>query len=394
MIFLVDNIILNKAYPNLGKWAAQPYTQSWREFDQHWPFVTPVRLFEYFDEYRISYDVQKIGETIPANSCYPIALSFFNFEIDYFALLPAIIKTACASQACKILFYYHEGDNPINIKHRIEALCSIHNLPSDCYIFISGNTVARDLDNFLYFPDHEFIYQLRNKHHAPGEINFNTRPYQFVALNRTHKWWRATIMADLHRANLLDYALWSYQTELSTNDNFDNNPIEVDTLNIRDYVDNFYDNAPYWADNFTLEQQNDHSKLVRQHYDDAYFHLVIETHFDADGSGGAFLTEKIFKPIKHGQPFVVAGTPRTLATLRDLGYRVFDSQIDNSYDLELNNTARWIKLRDTIAELTSKNMHNWFLSCIDDVKHNQELYNRPKLTRLNKIIKDIHELTY
>ena len=91
---------------------------------------------------------------------------------------------------------------------------------------------------------------------------------------------------------------------------------------------------------------------------------------------------------------MVAGTPRTLATLRDLGYRVFDSQIDNSYDLELNNTARWIKLRDTIANITSKNMHSWFLSCIDDVKHNQELYNRPKLTRLNKIIKDIHELTY
>jgi hypothetical protein len=394
MIFLVDNIILNKAYPNLGKWNAEPYTQAWREFDQHWPFVTPVRLFEYFDEYQISYDVQKIGETIPANSCYPIALSFFNFEIDYVALLPAIIKTACANRECKILFYYHEGDNPINIKHRIEALCSIHNLPSDCYIFISGNTVARDLDNFLYFPDHEFIYQLRNKHRQPTEINLNARPYQFVALNRTHKWWRATIMADLHQAKLLDYALWSYQTELSTNDNFDDNPIEVDTLNIRDYIGNFYDNAPYWADNFTLEQQNDHSELVRQHFDDAYFHLVIETHFDADGSGGAFLTEKIFKPIKHGQPFMVAGTPHTLATLRDLGYRVFDSQIDNSYDLELDNTARWIKLRNTIAELTSKNMHSWFLSCIDDVKHNQDLYNRPKTTRLNKIIKDIHELTY
>lgn len=394
MIFLVDNIILNKAYPNLGKWNAEPYTQSWREFDQHWPFVTPVRLFEYFDEYQISYDVQKIGETIPANSCYPIALSFFNFEIDYVALLPAIIKTACANRECKILFYYHEGDNPINIKHRIEALCSIHNLPSDCYIFISGNTVAKDLDNFLYFPDHEFIYQLRNKHHQPTEINLNARPYQFVALNRTHKWWRATIMADLHQAKLLDYALWSYQTELSINDNFNDNPIEVDTLNIRDYIGNFYDNAPYWADNFTLEQQNDHSKLVLQHFNDAYFHLVIETHFDADGSGGAFLTEKIFKPIKHGQPFVVAGTPHTLTTLRDLGYRVFDSHIDNSYDLELDNTARWIKLRNTIAELTSKNMHSWFLSCIDDVKHNQDLYNRPKTTRLNKIIKDIHELTY
>jgi hypothetical protein len=394
MNFLVDNVIINKAYPNLGKWTAQPYTQSWREFDQHWPFVIPLRLFDYFDEYKINYSVQLLDNGIPANSCYPIALSFFNFEIDYFQLLPDAVKLACADRKCKILFYYHEGDSPVNIKQRIEYLCLLHKLPTDCYIFISGNSIANDLDNFLYFPDHEFLYQLHNRYSEPCNINLNVRPYQFVALNRTHKWWRATIMADLKRQGLLDHALWSYHTENSTGDSLEDNPIEIDRLELRNRINEFYQGAPYRADNFNSQQQNDHSKLVKEHFQDAYFHLVIETHFDADGTNGAFLTEKVFKPIKHGQPFVVAGTPQTLSTLRDLGYKVFDRQINNSYDLENNNTDRWVKLKQAIQELTSKNMHTWFLDCLEDVQHNQQLYNQPKVIRLNKIIKDIHEQTY
>jgi hypothetical protein len=43
--------------------------------------------------------------------------------------------------------------------------------------------------------------------------------------------------------------------------------------------------------------------------------LCLETHFDADQSGGAFLTEKTFKPIKHGQMFFVAGPAGSLQTV-------------------------------------------------------------------------------
>ena len=44
------------------------------------------------------------------------------------------------------------------------------------------------------------------------------------------------------------------------------------------------------------------------------------------------LTEKTFKPIKHGQMFFVAGPAGSLQVLRDLGYRVFDSVLDNNQD--------------------------------------------------------------
>jgi hypothetical protein len=392
MIFLVDRVIRNKAYPNLARHDAQPYTSSWRQFDQHYPYVEPLRLFDYFDEHRISYTVITWDTDIPKNSCYPIGLSFFNFEIDYFSLLPNAIQQAVKHNQCKILFYYHEGDNPLLIKQRLDSLAVNNGLPSNCYRFISGNTSAKTLDNFLYFPDHEYIYQLRNRHHAPCEINYATRQHTFTALSRTHKWWRATIMADLFRSGLLNNAIWSYHIEQTLGEEYTDNPIEVDTLNIRPELDQFLTNAPYYADHLDSKEQNDHSLVVPAHFDNAYFQLVVETHFDADGSKGSFLTEKTFKPIKHGQPFVVAGTPGTLATLRDLGYRVFDHAIDNSYDTIINNTERWQAVRSTVAQLVAKeNLHEWFLSCRDDLQHNQKLFNQPKVDQLNKILKDIYD---
>jgi hypothetical protein len=116
---------------------------------------------------------------------------------------------------------------------------------------------------------------------------------------------------------------------------------------------------------------------------------VIETHFDADQSGGAFLTEKTFKPIKHGQPFVIVGAPGSLQALRNLGYRTFDHAIDNSYDLETNNTCRWQKVLQAIKKINQCDLDSWFASCIDDLQHNQRLFVSSKFDRLSVLYKDL-----
>jgi hypothetical protein len=112
---------------------------------------------------------------------------------------------------------------------------------------------------------------------------------------------------------------------------------------------------------------------------------VIETLFDVDQSGGAFLTEKTYKCLKFGQPFVIAGAAGSLRALRDAGYRVFDGLIDNSYDTIVDNTQRWLAVKDTIAKIKSQHMHSWYLKCMPDLIHNQELYiqrTKPTLERL------------
>ena len=119
----------------------------------------------------------------------------------------------------------------------------------------------------------------------------------------------------------------------------------------------------------------------------------METHFDADQSKGAFLTEKTFKPIKHGQPFVIVGASGSLQALRDLGYRTFDHVIDNSYDTEIDNTRRWQKIRQTLLDIQAQDSDTWFAKCLDDIYHNQQHFNNSKQPRLNTLYdKLLHQL--
>ena len=376
MDFVADSTVKGRPYPALAVHQARPYTPAWREFGQHWPHTTPAELFDHMDDHGVGYTLNTHG-----SGYYAIGLGFFDFSIDYFALITPSIMQSVQQGIVTVLFYYHEGDNPHNIKARLDLLCAQHSLPISCYRFVSGNTTADAIPGFVYFPDHELLYWRRNQNVAPAELHCGTRAYKFVALSRTHKWWRASAMADLQQSGLLEHSLWSYNTNLILGDSPQDNPIEqlpgVD-------IPAFMRHGPYTCDTLTTAQHNDHSLTVNEHYTDAYFNLVLETHFDADGSGGTFLTEKTFKPIKNGQPFVLVAPPGSLQCLRDLGYRTFDSVLDNTYDLETNNTQRWLKVKTTLEQIQA-DPHGYFLRCWDDIEHNQQLFLASKSQRLNTL---------
>ena len=376
MDFVADIIIKGRPYPALAVHQARPYTQGWREFGQHWPHTTPAELFAHMNDHGVEYQLTTHG-----SGYYTIGLGFFDFSIDYFALLNPAILQGVTQGVITVLFYYHEGDNPHNIKQRLDALCVQHNLPISCYRFVSGNTAANSIPGFAYFPDHELLFWSRNRDVAPVEFHTRSRPYTFVVLSRTHKWWRATIMADLLQSNMLSQSLWSYNTELPLGDNPADNPIER-LPNVA--VDVFMENGPYRCDTLTVDEHNNHALVVPKHYTDVYFNVVVETHFDADGSGGTFLTEKTFKPIKNGQPFVLVAPAGSLQCLRDLGYRTFDSVLDNSYDLETNNTQRWLKIKHTLEQI-QQDPRDLLLRCWDDIRHNQQLFLASKAQRLNTL---------
>jgi hypothetical protein len=192
------------------------------------------------------------------------------------------------------------------------------------------------------------------------------------------------VVTDLCRNGLLDCSQWSYNT-ICIGDLEQDNPLEVDALNIRDDVHKFLQQAPYTCDTLSADDHNNHHITKINHYTHSYFHIVLETHFDADGSGGAFLTEKTFKPIKFGQPFVIVGAAGSLQALRDLGYRTFDSVIDPSYDTIQDNTLRWIAVKSVIAQI-KQNPARLFLACQEDLQHNQQLFLSSKYNRLNSLL--------
>jgi hypothetical protein len=379
--FAADAVTKGKAYPALAEWSAEPYTSEWRQFVYHWPYTVPCELHEHCATHFFPHKISSLSHKVDSSYVYTIGLGFFDFGIDYFDLIPPQVFEL----GIKILFYYHEGDNPARIKVRLDQLCQLHGLDVNCYRFVSGNTAADLIPGFAWFPDHELLYWHRNREVPASSIHLNARRYHFTILNRTHKWWRATVMADLQRAGILDMSQWSYNTDMIIGDDPADNPIEIDTLDLRKPVEDFLRQGPYTCDDLTADQHNDHHLHVPEHYTQSYCHIVLETHFDADQSGGAFLTEKTFKPIKHGQPFVIVGAPGSLQALRDLGYRTFDHAIDTSYDLETDNTRRWQKIMQTIQQIQAQDPDKWFVSCLDDVIHNQQHFLSSKHTRLNRL---------
>jgi hypothetical protein len=384
--FATDAIVKDKAYPALAIWQAEPYTPAWRQFGQHWPYTVPCELIEHCRTHAVDYNLCLLSDA-KDSAYYCVGLGFFDFDIDYFALIPNPVL----EQNIPILFYYHEGDNPFRIQQRLDDLCQQHGLDNDCYRFVSGNTAAGTIRNFAWFPDHELLYWHRNRQVPATSIHLNQRTFRFTILNRTHKWWRATVMADLERAGILDVSQWSYNTTITIGDRYEDNPLQVDLLDLRPQITKFMQHGPYACDDFTSEQHNDHHLHVPQHFSQSYCHVVLETHFDADQSNGAFLTEKTFKPIKHGQPFVIVGAPGSLQALRDLGYRTFDHVIDNSYDLELDNTLRWQKALTAIMQISQQDPDAWLHQCLDDLCHNQQLFLSSKKFRLNMLFQRLRK---
>ena len=60
----------------------------------------------------------------------------------------------------------------------------------------------------------------------------------------------------------------------------------------------------------------------------SYLNLVVESRLEDIG----YLTEKVYKPLRAGQLFLVQGPPGTIQYLRSIGFDTFDDFIDHSYD--------------------------------------------------------------
>lgn len=384
-----DRVVKRKLYPAGATWPAEPYTQSWREFGQHWPHTVPFDLHEHCVTHGIDCQLYTVDQDFPNGSYYAIGISFFNFDIDYFKIIPDKILQCLKNNQIKILFYYDEGDNPSVVGRYLDQLCVCYQLPLDCYRFVSANTAAKNIDKFFYLPCDELLYWDRNKDVAALLCHSQPRSRDFTALVRLHKSWRATVIADLLQHHVLDNSYWSY-CETGRLEDADN-PIEIDQFDhLRTTTEQFLKSAPYVSDDLGQSERNNHANIVDKYFVDSYCHIVLETHWDADQSGGTFLTEKTFKPIKHGQMFFIAGPAGSLQQLRDMGYRVFDDILDNSYDCEHNNTNRWHRLRQAIQQAQS-NLPQLFKQARADIEHNQRLFLEPKTARLNILLEQLNE---
>jgi hypothetical protein len=370
----------NIGHPNLSLMEAEPFTKEWHEFGQHWPWVIPFRFLMYLDHNHISYRVEQTQWA--ENGWYPIGLNWFDFDIDYFSLIPEVTRDRAKQGKFKILFYYHEGDNPSRISSRLVELATAHGL-LDRFIFVSANTAAEN-----YFDDHECFFRYVNRNQSPRKQIDSIPEHDFTLLNRVNKWWRLSCVTDLWREGLLENSLWSYDTSVKIIDSDIDNPISIKTVpGWEKATGEFLSSGPYICDDLDRAQKNDHRYVNEELYSRSCFHVVMETHFDADQSDGTFLTEKTWKCIKYAQPFVIVGPAGTLQHLRDLGYRVFDSVLDNSYDGISDPTERWLAIKKLLQDIKSSKIKDLYRRCLHDVEWNRYWFSQRQWLALEPMIR-------
>jgi hypothetical protein len=90
--------------------------------------------------------------------------------------------------------------------------------------------------------------------------------------------------------------------------------------------------------------------------------IVIETRADNRGKHNLIITEKTFKPIMMGKPFMIYGPSGSLEILRKEGFKTFHPYIDESYDMAIDSPdsrrKSLVKEIKRLSELTDAEFFN------------------------------------
>lgn len=375
--------------PNCSIWDAQPLTGAWHEFSTHFPFSEPVHFIDYLQQENVEYKLHTTASA-PKGSYYPISISFHDYRANWFELMSSLALERFKKGDFTLWVFYSEGDNPYKIIQHLKRLAVKSGVSRSQVLLTSANSKASSLEQCSYFIDDELLYRYRNKS-RPCDFHGFKRKKLFTSLVRVHKYWRAATMATLWEKGYHHQGYFSYNTKITLDDT-EERPLRMNSFKrLENTIEQFLKEGPFVADTLTSDEHNDHRTTVRDHHDESYLNIIIETHLDVDSTNGAFITEKTFKAIKNSQLFVIVGAVNSVAQLRKLGYKTFDHVIDHSYDSEADNTLRWVMVIEEIQRLLDSDLYSLYQKCEEDIKHNQQLFLSSKADRLNNLLRTLDE---
>lgn len=195
----------------------------------------------------------------------------------------------------------------------------------------------------------------------------------YNSLNRIVKIHRNDHFYELIRRGLLDAGHVSGQIGDYHTPQFIGADLSLWFNTVRNYFPRYID-----IKNFDVNPADNFNPWI---YENSLLTVITETHFDHDVT---FLSEKIFKPISAGHPFLVLGNFRTLEVLKSLGFKTEFCGLETAYDLEANAQKRFDmvhELLDHWVNLPRATKINLVSASLPDIQHNFELYRRLDLNR-------------
>lgn len=233
----------------------------------------------------------------------------------------------------------------------------------------------------------DYVTNIESMKRMPEIYSKVDKPYKFLFLNGRARPHRKFLLEKFKQRGLLDEALW---TNLDTgpagsraltlisenNENLLTRSLPVRYLPVEYEVKEYQhriNSAPAEEHRFIKSHLFNNTwgeiYLKPEPYIDTYFSLVTETVFDYPYS---FRTEKIWKPIAIGHPWIAATSCGYYRDMRNLGFRTFGHLIDESFDQIVNDQERMERIEQVVADLCRQDLIQ-FLSAAEEVcKYNQQ----------------------
>jgi hypothetical protein len=242
-------------------------------------------------------------------------------------------------------------------------------------------------------------YVLHSNHLLPQTLERKNYNKKFINFNRRWRLHRPLLVMILRDRDLIKHGYVSLGESDLPGGNWERKINELqryykDAPQILEIIDRNHDIVDMpnlYLDTMDLvtnrAEQTDSTNL---YYSDSYFSVITETtyHTDSGHDGVPFLSEKVFKAVAMKHPFILVTAPNTLRYLKKLGYKTFSSIIDESYDTELNDAARIIKIADEIqrlCNLSETELDSFLESARQICSYNHKIlkYQRTTIHRMN-----------
>ena len=170
------------------------------------------------------------------------------------------------------------------------------------------------------------------------------RDHTFLFTNRKLRPHRQYLVNLLQKRHLLDHALWcNHDRDITWGHPDFNRVYSTDTVQTQILPQEYDIKSPGWIDGVIVPAQ----------YKNTWFTLVSETVFESPAS---FRTEKFYKPVLAGHPFIVCANRGFYRDLKNLGYKTYSDWIDESFDTIDDGQQRIERLVEQIAWLITQDL--------------------------------------
>lgn len=316
----------------------------------------------------------QIGDTphIYIINVYSNDFFYKNYDIGFSCISKNYLDDVRNSKSKILIFFIYEGYSGTKNNNHFETIEKWRidsDLPINSVYYVCGNLMSNKIveSRNLGFRAKGIHYFEPWNRYDDDLVKFTPSEdkYLFLSYNRHPRLHRIKFANELIKEDLINDGLMSL-----------NKLNEVPNWAEQKSIDFFTNNLPMTIDSLPELKYNLACNITKVDYERTFISIVTET---LTTEGTLFFSEKIWKPIMVGHPFIIFGNQNSLKYLKSLGYKTFDKWIDESYDDEVDEDVRCRLIVNEIKKLKSKSKDE--LSRIreemmDTCVHNSENYKK------------------